>query len=176
MYTFFTDQYRKQVSKEYRKRLFFITAIGFCGIFIVACGFSVPGYILLDARKAAIESRAGHTRYTLPDTSPDETIVKDITLKITTLSQLSTETAMVSLVDRIVTVRTPSIHIKGISLKRGTSAGSISISGIADTRDALVAFSKSLQGDPTFTNVVLPVATLAKSKDIGFSITIDSTF
>jgi hypothetical protein len=58
-----------------------------------------------------------------------------------------------------------------LSRKDGIMAP-ISISGIADSRSVLSQFRDALEKNPRFESAVLPLASLAKDKDIPFSITI----
>jgi hypothetical protein len=52
----------------------------------------------------------------------------------------------------------------------------LSIGGVATTRDALLSFKKKLEADEKFEEIVLPVSSLAKDTDIDFSLQIKGTF
>jgi hypothetical protein len=92
------------------------------------------------------------------------------------LKTIADSKPMISILDRLTGRLTPGIILSGLTFKRSDGPGGIIVSGSARTRDGLVAFSKSLQGEASFQNVALPVSSLAKSTNIGFSINIDSKF
>ena len=52
------------------------------------------------------------------------------------------------------------------------NASTISISGMAATRDILVAFEQNLENDPRLTKVELPVSALAENTNINFTMNI----
>jgi Tfp pilus assembly protein PilN len=56
------------------------------------------------------------------------------------------------------------------SVNTAVNGSIISISGMAATRDILVAFEQNLENDPRLTAVELPVSALAENTNINFTI------
>lgn len=81
------------------------------------------------------------------------------------------------LIDSVERHRTPDIRIVsfrfGVNEKDKERRPLVFISGSADTREALVAFTRRLRSDPAFANVDLPISNFAADHDIRFSITIN---
>ena len=97
---------------------------------------------------------------------------------VRTLSAAQDSIFFSSIVEDVVSHRTDGVVITSLSLSHvpnTTNQSSIAISGNALTRDNLVAFERSLEADPQFTKVVLPVSNLARDTDINFNITMLST-
>jgi hypothetical protein len=61
----------------------------------------------------------------------------------------------------------------GQALATSAAGRSMSVSGIAQTREDLVGFVKKLQDSGFFSDVVSPISDLAKDKDISFSINLN---
>lgn len=82
-----------------------------------------------------------------------------------------------SLIEDIDARRVPGMIITSFSLSHADgstgsagSASAISISGMAATRDILVAFEQNLENDPRLAKVELPVSALAENTNINFTI------
>ncbi|HVU06464.1 MAG TPA: PilN domain-containing protein [Candidatus Paceibacterota bacterium] len=177
MFTFLPRSYRPEVEKEYRKRVFAVAFALGAVLMLSAAALAAPSYIILSAKRAAASLSATKTTAAGAEGNASlESRIRDIKAKIGVLKTVADSKSIVSVLDRLVGQITPGIILTGMTLKRSEGPGGILVSGSAATRDALVAFSKSLQGEPSFQNVALPVSSLAKSSNIGFSITIDSSF
>ena len=74
-------------------------------------------------------------------------------------------------IKKIVAKKTPGIKITQISYKTDNfGEKSISIRGSATSRDTLLNFSQSLDKDPDFKKVDLPISNFIKGSDIQFFI------
>ncbi len=62
----------------------------------------------------------------------------------------------------------------GIGLKTlSTDQYAITLSGVADTRENLIAFKDKLEKETCFSNIVLPLSNLVDKADVEFQITLD---
>jgi hypothetical protein len=179
MFTFLPRTYRIEVEREYRKRL--LTVVWTLVFILVLAGtvLSLPSYFMISAKKAAADISFASSVTPAPETIDLEAQVKNIETKTNLLSPSFNQKLLASVLEQVaIKVAQPGISITGLSLKRGGqgSTGSISLSGVARTRDNLVSFSKVLSADPTLQNVSLPVSALAKSKDIPFTLSVNSQF
>lgn len=175
MFTFLFDEYRAAVKGQYKSRFLIIYACMLGLLFIVGLALTVPTYVLLDSRLTAAEIEKGPEAD--PATETNFTIdseVSAIKRRIIAIEVDSTEIPIATVLERILSKKGDDIRIDALSIRRNKETESISITGVAPSRDALVAFSKRLQGEPSFTKVNLPVGSLTRSKDVPFSITIDS--
>jgi len=78
---------------------------------------------------------------------------------------------------RIAKDREAGVRVTGLSyVREGTGTSTLGVTGIAATREGLIAFTKRLEGEKMFTSVHLPIANLTLDKDIDFSLSVTSTF
>lgn len=169
MFTFLPAEFAETVRKEYSARVRFISF----GLLSAALSLAVAG--LLPAATALwVKGRAAALAST-EETAALEARLVDIRAKTAALSANSDERGMLASLEKVLSKRGQGIEITGVSLRRGSASGAIVVSGVADTREGLVAFSKELQGEASFSQVVLPIASLTRAKDVSFSITIDTS-
>ncbi len=175
MFTFLPEEHKDKAVKYYRLKLL-VVYIGLSCV-LLATGFvlAIPSYAILFAKKQSslLEKQAATSSGTDASVAEEVKILKE---EITLAKTASEQIPVTTLLDKVLSRQSSSIRISSITIKRGAETGTISVEGRASSRDALVAFSKSLQGEPAFTKVDLPVGSLAKSKDIPWVITISSKF
>jgi Tfp pilus assembly protein PilN len=175
MFTFLPEEHRDRAVKHYRLKLL-VVYIGLSCV-LLATGFvlAIPSYAILFAKKqSALLEKQAATAHDVDASIAEE--VKILKEEIAIAKTASGQIPVATLLDKVLSRKSQSVRISSITLKRGAETGIISVEGKASSRDALVAFSKSLQGEPAFTRVDLPVGSLAKSKDIPWMITISSKF
>jgi hypothetical protein len=80
-------------------------------------------------------------------------------------------------VKEIISYKTSAITLTDFTYdnSQATTTAPMSVSGVAATREDLVAFVKQLEDSPTFSDVVSPISDLAKDKDISFVINMNVT-
>lgn len=77
----------------------------------------------------------------------------------------------------IVKDRGAGVRVTGLSyVRENTGTSTLGVTGVAATREGLIAFTKRLEGEKIFTSVHLPIANLTLDKDIDFSLSVMSTF
>lgn len=177
MFTFLPEEYKKIALREYRFRLITLYLGLAFAFFVVTIAFSIPLFAITNAQKeSALVERSALIKNLKEDPAVLEKEVVLLNQKIKLIAETSDTQTLTSVIERVLVQKGPSIALTSLTLKRGGNAGTISISGIASSRDALVAFSKRLQGEPSFSKINLPVGALARNKDIPFSLAIESTF
>jgi hypothetical protein len=175
MFTFLTEEYKQGVVRQYRLKLVVVYIGLSCVLFATGVVLAIPSYAILSAKKqTAIQDGKTASAKTSNASITDE--VKILKEEIAMAKTASEQVPVAIILDKILSRQGSNILISGMTLKRGAETGTVSIEGRAVSRDALVAFSKSLQGEPAFLKVDLPVGSLAKSKDIPWTITITSKF
>tara|TARA_B100002051_G_C16745015_1_gene646989 strand:- start:7941 stop:8483 length:543 start_codon:yes stop_codon:yes gene_type:complete len=76
--------------------------------------------------------------------------------------------------DALESVESASIRISSISIKRTeTGFGPVSISGVADTRSDLAAYSDRLVAHPLIESAPLPFSNLAQDQNLSFSLVVE---
>ena len=174
MFTFLFDEYKKEARSEYFRKLAVLYLSLALVAAIVACALLVPGFALVASKRNALKTAQSAA---LAEKSAQNQAIEDeareVKAKIETLSGLRKNSGVWGAIERLSLKRGTGIALQSIVIARKDDQNTMTISGMADSRDALVAFSKRLQGEPSFSNINLPVSSLAKSKDIPFSLTID---
>lgn len=175
MFYFLPEEYKKAAVAEYRQRLT-IVGLGLALAFMaIGCVLALPTYAVLQTRKeSAVMERDAFVHNLKEDPEKLRAEIGSINTKIAMVKDTTSTLPVTAILERLLAQRGNGILITNISVKRGGGTGSLSLSGIASSRDALVSFSKRLQGVPSFKDVNLPVNSLARNKDIPFSISIDS--
>jgi hypothetical protein len=172
MKAFLTETYARAVSREYRSRIMFVAAALSCLAFLCAIAFALPTYLVLRARAAALSAPPADPA-PLADVEASVAKLKEREAAAKTIAD---EARMATVIGKVLSRTTRGITLSAISLRRGGSADAISLSGMAATREDLVAFQKSLEAESSFAKVILPVSALAKGKDISFTLSVDSNF
>ncbi len=175
MFTFLFDDYRARIMGKYKSRFAIIYAFMLGVLFIFGSVLTIPTYILLESRLSAAKLEDSVIVKTSSETgAPIDSEITAIKRRISVIEIDSAEVPIGTILERILSKKGNDIRIEGIALRRNSERGSISITGVAPSRDSLVALSKRLQGEPSFINVDLPVGSLTRSKDVPFTINIDS--
>lgn len=176
MFTFLPEDYKKEALGEYRVRLAIVCIGLLLAFFAVGCLLTLPIFSLMQARRdSALMERETLTKNLKENPSSLEDEVRDSNAKTSIIKETASSQPLISVLERVLTQQGDGIKITSISLKRGGTA-SVSVIGVGTSRDSLVAFSKKLQGEPSFTKVSLPIGSLARNKDIPFTIVIDTSF
>ena len=177
MLTFLLDEYKEKVLKDYHLRLWALHFGLFTLVLLSGAALAVPQFAILQSKRDAVllEKSASSSAAT-GETEAIKDEVRAIKEKLLVIKESSGKEPIALVLERALAKKGSGIVITSINLVRGGTPGAITLSGIASSRDALVAFSKRLQAEPAFSNATLPVSSLAKNKDIPFSIAIDSKF
>ncbi|PJE75834.1 hypothetical protein COV04_02725 [Candidatus Uhrbacteria bacterium CG10_big_fil_rev_8_21_14_0_10_48_11] len=95
--------------------------------------------------------------------------IRDLNGKVITAKKIITSTnPWAELVYEIVSILPNEVTVHSIGV---TDKGQSTITGVATTRDALLAFKDSLEKSPFATDIALPITDLLKREDAPFTIT-----
>ncbi len=178
MFTFLKGEYRQKVVAEYRKRLLVPRLCLLVLLLLVLVGLTLPSFISLRSRNEGILlERDAYSKKMSEDGQIEiKSQLKVMREMIAFLKQDMKNTPLISVIDRVLSEKKSDVTISGLSLERKGEGWSINLSGRAIGRDALVDFSKKLASIHSFSLVDLPVSSLAKNKDISFTISLRSKF
>jgi Tfp pilus assembly protein PilN len=146
-----------------------LVGVAFVALTIV----QVPIYILLKNQLAAYQSDFASASDRQEQFSEAKTALERANAVATLLTKHQ-DTVLFSSVQASLDKLVPAgVEVASYSFTRkGTELGSISISGEASTRSSLSDFRSAIENDPLFKSATLPLANLAKDRDIPFSISI----
>lgn len=180
MFTLLPENEKKSILREYKTR----RAVVICAfVFVLGVVASVslfPSYLLSSARVKEVENQLSRVRQSaiLNEADTLDKAVLQTNKKIDSL-QFSTSTVFVeNLFKDIASRRGDSIRLRGFQYKRGAGkdAGVLSISGVARDRESLLQFTKSLEENPSFDQINLPVSNFARDKNAEFTIEVRGKF
>jgi hypothetical protein len=159
------------LQKDYLLRFSIVAVLLACLVIVVGLVLLLPSYLLLNATELSLEDELHEKQNTESSKEYEKlrTLIKNASADLTILSP--TEVAIRDLVELVASKKGSSVFITHITAARKTGRTvTLSVSGVAKTREDLVAFKKVLELDRAFDKVVLPVSNLAKSKDIAFTL------
>jgi hypothetical protein len=165
---------RTEQQKIYREYLLRITTI--LGVFMGITGLVfiiilIPTYMRFDSEIKKVQSELEAKKSQI--TSEDQAQVaeaKEFLSELQVLRGTVASTSVVSLVERIVSLKPSRVSIVGFSYEAGEKAGAkLTIRGKADRREDLLEFKERLETSAGYTNIDLPAQTLIKRTDIQFT-------
>lgn len=171
-----TEEHRQKVVREYKKRVLGILLLGVFFVFVVSPVFILPTFFLSYGRYADVKSKAQTLDAELSskeDPSSSESI-KSITSSIEALRMFDDKKSIYSILEKLIKEKPVGIQIKNIiftptRLADNIETMTIDIAGRSETRKNLVSFDQNLKSNPVFSEVVVPLASFAKEKNIEFS-------
>lgn len=171
-----TEEHRQKVVSEYKKRVLGVLFIGIFFVFVVSSVFILPTFFLSYGRYSDVKSKAQFLDAELSlkeDPSSSESI-KSITSSIEALRMFDNKKSVYSILEGLIKEKPAGIQIKNIIFTPSMSQDNIEtmtvdIAGRSETRRSLVLFDQNLKSSPVFSNVVVPLASFAKEKNIDFS-------
>ena len=169
------NEEKKKKVKDFYYRLL-VTAFAVFGFSILIAGVAMlPAYFLSSVRKNLINSKLEiEKNQSIP--SPDKetlTVVEDLSKKLDLIEKSRNSRYLVSqkVINEIMSEKMPDIKITQIQYRNESIKGkTISISGVASSRDRLLLFKRELENNIAFKKVDLPISNFVKGSNIKFSL------
>lgn len=166
--------------REYFFRLLTVFVVG-CGLLVFAWGFLLlPSYMYLSKTIAAKEATitALGNAFKNADQQAADTELSTLVHNAAYLNSLSKESSVSAALAAILALPRPGVKVTGFSFvpPKGSTAGTLSVSGVAASRDALRSYNLALEAVPGVTSADLPVSAYARESNITFTITLTGTF
>lgn len=167
---------RRALARDYFLRLG-IVALLFSSVLVLAAALLlVPTYVFLAKSSGAKEARLANTESALSSFDDTALSARLSALKSNTsaLAALSLSPSASVIARSALAIPRPGIALSGFEYARTADArqGTLIISGIAATRDALRVYQLALERAPFARSASLPVSTYAKDSNIAFAITV----
>ena len=164
---------QKQVKHEYWIRVVTVWML-LAGISFVMCAFFlIPAYVLVQNQLDNYSTQFAEADTNNKSLKASETAIIEANAISGLLTQSESIVSFSSIIDEIEKSKNANILLFNFSVTRtGTIFTSITISGTASSRATLSAFKEALDSNILFEKVELPLSSLAKDKDIPFTITI----
>lgn len=167
---------QRAVRRDYGIRMLVVGIICTNALILSAAALLVPTYVLL-----AETIRTKQVKLASVESVSVATTESSISMRIDTLLAqmkalvaLSKESAISDIFRNVLDVPHPDVSLSGFSFSEKNTKGdrSVSISGIAKTRDALRNYQRSLSESSFIRSANLPVSAYAKDSNIDFIINV----
>jgi hypothetical protein len=178
MLNLLTDEYKKEILWEYRKRLIAITLFLISFAVVIGCVSLIPTYFNILQKRQTLEADKTLYQSKIALVGDKEIVEKVQTLTRDTDALQPLQTIQVSsVIDRVIA------HAEEVKLNRFTftlnadNTYTLDIQGNAPNRESLLSFSKTLKGDTTlqYDEKSLPLSSFTKTKDINFTLKVGVT-
>jgi len=177
MHTYLPTDQKKELRRAYIMRVIVVTGMMLLAVVIAAIIFLLPSYFATYSER--IQSSAGlelvRSRGVATETKEIEAqvrLLRDMTVRFSEGADKIPVTKALSLAYSSIV---PGIKITDFEFSyTASSTVDMRIQGLAQTRDALINFKKKVETNEQIKKVELPVSDLAKSKEITFSMKIQS--
>lgn len=169
---FLSEENKKTIKREYFRRLFIVIGLFSFGAILIGVVLLLPSSFFLKSQKENLKRLLviSEERFSRSKTENIIPIVEKLNVKISLLSsgQKNIEEKS-AIIKSILEEKTSKIKINDFFLEKGK----VSIQGLSDSREDLLAFIASLKNKKYFKKVESPVSNLIKEKNIEFIISIE---
>ena len=176
MYHLLPPEDKKSLARDYQFRRVFAALSLFAAAGAILLIAMTPSYFRVsESREAAAADLAAASAKN--DPAAENSLSGEISADAAEAALLSPGTSLTvfDAFEKAVADKPADIHISGLFYGTG-SAGTIRITGKADTREALLRYDDTLRGEAIFSKVDLPISSFASNRDIDFTIAASGQF
>jgi hypothetical protein len=177
MFNVLPDNLKEKIKKQYRLRRLVVVLIFVLFVQISFLIFLFPSWIMSEYKERDSLDQINFQNSSVISQNTDAVLqtINDTNTAIDVINTAFKYPKVVPLFDAVISAKSKSISLRQLTYSaEGTSTASLSLEGIAATRQDLVSFVENLQKSGSFANVVSPVSNLEKDRDIDFSVSLDS--
>jgi hypothetical protein len=170
MYKLLPEQARAKVKNEYLLRRAVVMVAAFILVEVVAMGGLFPSYILSQARQKEVSDKNVVVK---EEEKADEEVFTWLDDVNTQLKALSPKIDIDRPSENILAVireKGTGVKLTGFTWIKSDGQTRLVVSGLAQSRQALLSFEDRLKESGRFTEVTLPVSNLAKDSNINFEV------
>lgn len=176
-----TPQEKKKLHREYRLRVLATALALFFVALVFTIGELLPSYYFMSAELSIMESRLenlkGAQEIDTETNNPGATLQETKVVLNTLEPQVEDVPYRTTVLREVLELRPSGMQVSSLSFERTPEGeGVLAISGQANRRDTLTSFVRSVEENPRFTNVQVPVESLAQTENIPFSIRLTGAF
>jgi hypothetical protein len=168
------NEEKKRMVKDFYFRLGVMFLFMLSTSLLVASVAILPSYFLSSLRRSVDSDKLATLKAEPePEINPKiASIIKDLDTKLSVVEKAEKNQYLLSekIVNEVVLKKMPDIRINEISYIVTGANKSVSIRGIAPSRERLLLFRRTLEEDPAFKKVDLPISNFIKGSDIVFSL------
>lgn len=172
MFKLLTEQASLKVSSEYAIRRMSLILLALIAVLIIGLVGLLPSFVLSGARKLELEIGVEMlNKNPINQTGSDPlSWLSYMNTKLQILSPLLDETRPSDFINKVMEKKSLGIRLTNFAWVDDKGQPTLSISGVAQDRQALLSFEGALKSSQYFSDVALPVSNLAKDRNISFQI------
>jgi hypothetical protein len=170
-----TEEHRQKVVREYRKRVLVVFFLGLLGVSLVSLVFILPTFFMSYGRYSNFQLKIKTLDVELVKNEGQSSSenIKSVSSSIDALRLFDSKKEIYPLISGLIQEIVTGIQIKNIIFTPNNTEGMvIDLAGKADTRRSLVAFDQKLKSSALFSEIIIPLGSFAKEKNIDFSMKI----
>lgn len=181
MHTELTNLVPQQTVKTFRRNYFFrlatVTTFLLCAFVVINALLLLPSYLYAQEEvrtETAQLNKVANSTATAEEQSA-QTQLSNLQSEATYLSKLSNVPTSSAVIRAILAVPHDGIKLNGFEYTAPTPAvpnGTLDITGVAATRDALRSYDSALSALPFVTSANLPISDYANDSNISFDVTL----
>ncbi len=172
MFNLLPSHQKKLLHREYTTRVIVVAlAMGSISSLVLFLSL-LPAYSLSRSKANFSKEQVAEMKKSLSGEKIENRASFDTIQKLNAaVKQAMVNSPVNEIVTLILKYKTSDITISGFDLSGVQATGrSVTISGVAPTRESLLAFRKSLEKEKTFKNINVPDSNFQKNKDIVFTV------
>ena len=175
------DTRKQTLARFYLSRLVVVSALVLSVVLLVHAALVVPSLVQVSIRTHESTAILDGLRAQLagPQVAQVSARVTALSERATYLAQSSRQGTASSALRAMVGVPHPGIHLTSMSYVHATgpaNGAKMTLSGVADTREALRAYVATVSALPYVSQAILPISAYAKETHIEFSLSLVGTF
>lgn len=161
---------KKELDIEYYVRLLTVTALMLTGAVIIGATALIPVYMQVIGEMSVNEEKYEMLKENIDDTKLLTDEVSRSSTMMALLEEKSSQVKLSTLLTEVLSVRPHGITITGFAFS--ATSKTLSILGIASTRDLVVPYAQTIETNKYFEKAPVPISNLAKNTNLDFQIAI----
>lgn len=168
-----TEEHRKKVVREYKKRVTIVFLFGIFFIVLTGMVFTLPTFLISYSNYStrATEKEVLQKELASVNDEASAQSVKESAVLIDTLHTFSSDISHLYIIEQIIKSRPSTVSVTNFIFTPGDNGSmTVDIAGVSNSRRELVAFSDSLKSNSFFESINIPLSNFAKDKNVRFSV------
>jgi hypothetical protein len=175
MFNLLPNDVKAALKREYRYRQAFIWSGAITIVIVIAIGLLVPSYVLSITRNKSLKIEREAMELASQRNAGTAAQVVSKAEKLSAALSSIPDSNVSTLVSQIISARPAGVVILHFSFSSNGEAGGVTkaeIQGVARSREALRRYVESLEEQPSFGDVNVPIESFTRETNIPFTLTI----
>lgn len=169
-----TPEYKKNLRKRDLFKVVYVYLAGLGAIFLLASIFLVPSFLLAGSKRLTARENLELLSASISSRESEEfgRLLQETNVKISVLKENMGSLTAYDILAEIVRIKPEGISLRSFAFDLSGDPKTAMVEGFASSRDGLLAFVEELKELEGIASADLPIATLARDRDIDFKISL----